>query len=141
LRCNSLRTDRQTLRDRFAKAGIEAEPGETPHSLRLAQPANVRDLPGYADGWFSVQDESAQQAALALAPEPGWQVLDLCAAPGGKTTYLAALMANQGRIVACDVDDRRLQTITEWSHRLAVTIIEPSRLHPVRHAVPRGRPV
>src|SRR5439155_2201931 len=82
----------------------------------------------------------AQQAALALAPEPGWQVLDLCAAPGAKATYLAELMQNQGRIVACDVDDRRLQTVAELSQRLGVTIIETCRLHPERNEEPPAGP-
>ena len=69
----------------------------------------MRELPGFAEGWLTVQDESAMQVASALVPEPGSRVLDLCAAPGGKMTHLAELMHNEGRIVACDIDERRLR--------------------------------
>ena len=66
----------------------------------------------------------------ALAPTPGSHVLDLCAAPGGKTTHLAELMNNEGRIVACDIDHDRLKTVTELCQRLGVGIVETVRLHP-----------
>jgi 16S rRNA (cytosine967-C5)-methyltransferase len=75
-----------------------------------------------------VQDESAMQVASALALEPGSVILDLCAAPGGKTTHLAELMANRGRIVACDIDQRRLANVTELARRLGIDIIEPCLL-------------
>jgi len=124
LRVNPLRTTRDELRAVFSAAGIESEPGQHPQALRLLEHAAVRSLPGYAEGWFTVQDESAMRAASALAPQPGWNVLDLCAAPGGKTTHLAELMQNQGRIVANDVDEGRLATVSELSARLGITIIE-----------------
>ncbi|HYV35688.1 MAG TPA: 16S rRNA (cytosine(967)-C(5))-methyltransferase RsmB [Gemmataceae bacterium] len=128
LRCNTLRTDRPTLLAALGAAGIEAEPGEHPQAIRLAEHGQVRELPGYDEGWFAVQDESAMNIASALAPKPGDYVLDLCAAPGSKTTHLAELMQNQGRIVACDIDDGRLQTLRELANRLGVTIIETRRL-------------
>jgi 16S rRNA (cytosine967-C5)-methyltransferase len=124
LRVNPLRTTRDALRAALAEAGYHAEPGEHPQSLRLAEHAPIRSLPGYAEGWFTVQDASAMAAASALAPEPGMTVLDLCAAPGGKTTHLAELMHDTGRIVACDVDERRLQTVGELCARLGVSIVE-----------------
>jgi 16S rRNA (cytosine967-C5)-methyltransferase len=77
-----------------------------------------------------VLDEAAMCVAAALAPEPASGVLDLCAAPGGKTTHLAELMRNEGRIIACDVDDERLRTVAELSARLGITIIETVRLRP-----------
>ena len=96
--------------------------------MRLEESASIRELPGYAEGWFTVQDQSAMRVASALDPQPGWRVLDLCAAPGGKTTHLAELMRNQGRIVACDVDDDRLKTVTELCGRLGIGIVETRRL-------------
>jgi 16S rRNA (cytosine967-C5)-methyltransferase len=128
LRCNPLRVSREQLLQALAEAGIPAEPGEFPQAIRLNEGAPVRDLPGYAAGWFTVQDESAMRVAAALAPSPGSRVLDLCAAPGGKTTHLAELMHNQGEIVACDVEARRLQTLQELCARLGVTIVRPQLL-------------
>ncbi len=128
VRANPLRTTRDALRDAFAAAGITAEPGPHPQSLRLAGQMPIRGLPGYADGWFTVQDLSAMAAATALAPEPGMTVLDLCAAPGGKTTHLAELMNNTGRVIACDINDRRLRTVSELCQRLGVTSVETRHL-------------
>src|SRR5262249_9402557 len=100
----------------------------------------VRELPGYEQGWFAVQDESAMRVAQALAPAPGNSVLDLCAAPGSKATHLAELMGNQGRILACDVDDRRLRTLSDLCGRLGVTIVETRCLHPERNEDPPPGP-
>ncbi|HXG11735.1 MAG TPA: transcription antitermination factor NusB [Gemmataceae bacterium] len=137
LRVNPLRTTREALLSAFARAGIVAEPGEHPQAVRLAEHAAVRELPGYPEGWFTVQDQSAMRVASALAPEPGMCVLDLCSAPGGKTTHLAELMRNEGRIIACDVDERRLRTVVELGRRLGITIIEPYPLHPPSSPSPR----
>ena len=62
--------------------------------------------------------------AQALAPQPGMRVLDLCAAPGGKTTHLAELMDNRGYITACDTDPKRLETVTSLCRRLGVKGVE-----------------
>jgi 16S rRNA (cytosine967-C5)-methyltransferase len=128
LRCNTLRTDRATLLAAFAQAGITAEPGDHPQAVRLLEHVPIRELPGYEQGWFAVQDESAMRATSALAPEPGSRVLDLCAAPGGKTTHLAESMRNEGKIIACDVDERRLKTLADLCERLGVTIVETRRM-------------
>lgn len=128
LRCQSMRCSREQLLVALHQADHAAEAGEHPQAIRLHEAGPIRDLPGYAEGWFSVQDESAMRVASALTPEPGETILDLCAAPGGKTTHLAELMRNTGRIVACDVDERRLQTIAALAQRLELTIIETCRI-------------
>jgi 16S rRNA (cytosine967-C5)-methyltransferase len=140
LRCNTLRPGRAACLEAFARAGIAAEPGEQPQAIRLPEPRPIRELPGYEEGWFAVQDESAMRVASALAPDPGGCILDLCAAPGGKTTHLAELMHNRGRIMACDVDEQRLQTLAELARRLGVTIIETLRLHPKQIEDPPAGP-
>jgi 16S rRNA (cytosine967-C5)-methyltransferase len=129
LRVNKLKTDREVYRLQLAARNIDAEPGENPQSLRLLEGVPIRELPGYAEGEFAVQDLSAMAVAPALAPQPGTRVLDLCAAPGGKTTHLAELMGNRGEIVACDIDPRRLDTVTTLCHRLGVTIVQPYLLN------------
>ncbi|HZU35016.1 MAG TPA: 16S rRNA (cytosine(967)-C(5))-methyltransferase RsmB [Gemmataceae bacterium] len=140
LRSNRLRIDRTALLHALAEAGIGAEAGDHPQAVRLLDSVSIRELPGYEQGWFTVQDESAMRVGSALAPEPGSQVLDACAAPGGKTTHLAELMRNQGRIIACDVDDRRLATVMELCRRLGVTIVEPCRIHAERDEEPPAGP-
>jgi 16S rRNA (cytosine967-C5)-methyltransferase len=128
LRVNALRTDRGSMLKRLSEAGVAAEPGGQPQSVRLLDSASIRDLPGYFEGHFAVQDETAMRVAAAVAPQPGQKVLDLCAAPGGKTTHLAELMRDQGRILACDVDAERLATVGELARRLGHTIIETRRI-------------
>jgi 16S rRNA (cytosine967-C5)-methyltransferase len=124
LRCNRLRGSREVVLRRLAEAGIRAQAGTFPEAIRLLENIPVRDLPGFAEGLLVVQDESAMRVVAALAPEPGSTVLDMCAAPGGKTTHLAECMNNQGRIVACDVDERRLENLADSCRRLGISIVE-----------------
>ena len=124
LRVNLLRVTRQDFLATLHAAEIQAEPGVLPESVRLDSPTRVESLPGYADGWFAVQDESAMQAGRLLAPAPGSTVLDLCAAPGTKTSHLAELMGNRGRILAADVDARRLALVKDNCRRLGIDIVE-----------------
>lgn len=124
LRVNRLRTDRDALLAKFAEAGIVARAGDLPTSIRLDSPTRIDQLPGFAEGEFVVQDESAQQAAELLAPNPGQTVLDLCAAPGTKTTHLAELMRNEGRLIATDSSESRLKLVPQNAERLGLSIIE-----------------
>jgi 16S rRNA (cytosine967-C5)-methyltransferase len=99
-----------TPRDGDARALAEATGGEAlpTGSVRLAA-AQVTALPGYAEGRFWVQDAAAALPARALAPAPGARVLDLCAAPGGKTMQLAAMGA---RVTALDISAERMARVT-----------------------------
>ena len=90
-------------------------------------------LASFRDGWFYVQDPGTLLAVYTLGPQPGETILDFCAAPGGKTTFMAQLMNDRGRIVAQDVSDARLKLIQENYVRLGVTCAEtvlPSTLNP-----------
>jgi 16S rRNA (cytosine967-C5)-methyltransferase len=124
IRTNKLHVDRETYRLRLAAGLIDAEPGEHPQSLRLVEHHAVRDLPGYDVGDFAVQDHSSMLPASAVAPQPGMRVLDLCAAPGGKTTHLAELMDNRGFVTACDTDPKRLETVTTLCQRMKIRGVE-----------------
>lgn len=78
----------------------------------------------YQDGLFTAQDISAMLAGAVLAPKKGETVIDLCAAPGGKTTHLAQLMENAGRILAFDIHAHKIKLIEENAKRMGISIIE-----------------
>lgn len=81
-------------------------------------------LPSFQQGLFYIQDPGTLLAVHELNPQPGETVLDLCAAPGGKTTYIAQLMRNEGRVLAVDVSDARLKLIRENCIRLGAACVE-----------------
>jgi 16S rRNA (cytosine967-C5)-methyltransferase len=132
LRVNALKTTREALLTALAAAGHPAEPADHPLAIRLRDAASVRDLPGFAEGHFAVQDLSAMGVATAVAPRPGDRVLDLCAAPGGKSTHLAELMNDTGHVTACDIDAGRLATLRELTARLGLTCVQTHQLNPDR---------
>lgn len=128
LRINPLRTTRATYLDLLRQSDMNAEAGQHPQAIRLDDFVPVRELPGFAGGHCTVQDESAMRVASAVSPAPGSKVLDLCAAPGGKTTHLAELMQNRGSILACDIDARRLENVATTARRLGLDIVETKLL-------------
>jgi 16S rRNA (cytosine967-C5)-methyltransferase len=81
-------------------------------------------LGSFREGWFYVQDPSTLLAPVLLGAQPGETILDLCAAPGGKTTFIAQLMNNQGKIIASDLDPKRLTLVKDNCARLGVTCVE-----------------
>src|SRR5690606_12316370 len=103
-------------------------PGRFPEALVAESLFRPLDIPGFVEGAFSIQDESAMAAGHLLDPQPGETVLDLCAAPGGKTTHLAELMQNTGRILATDIDADRLRLVSESAGRLGLTCIETRQI-------------
>ncbi len=143
LRVNRLRTTRDDLLARFEDALVgEAYggfgPGHRSDSIWYDGRVRVVDLPGFIDGHFSVQDETAMSASELLAPQPGETVLDMCAAPGTKTTHLAELMHDEGRIFAADVDFKRLQRVTDNATRLGLSIIAPVTIPDDSSNLPQG---
>lgn len=84
----------------------------------------IDKIPGYQDGLFSVQDEAASFVGKVLAPQKGWIVVDLCAAPGGKSIHIAELMENTGRVVAVDVHANRLNLLGKERRRMGLTNID-----------------
>ncbi|NEQ45803.1 MAG: 16S rRNA (cytosine(967)-C(5))-methyltransferase [Leptolyngbya sp. SIOISBB] len=126
LRVNLLKRSREELQQTFTDAGIAVKPlPHSPQALRLLQPAGaIQALPGYAEGWWTVQDASAQLVSTLVAPKPGELVIDACAAPGGKTTHLAELMGDQGLIWACDRTASRVKKIAQNVRRLQLNCIQ-----------------
>ena len=125
LRVNSVRANRDAVLQSLINAGCKASAGRIEGSIHLEQSPRLETLPGYAEGFWSVQDEAAMSASLLLAPQAGETILDLCAAPGGKTTHLAELSGDKASIVACDVANGRLQRIRDNAARLQLTSIQP----------------
>lgn len=102
----------------LAEQQIESEAfADLPCAIRLLSPVNVTKLPYFAEGAVTVQDLSAQYAAYLLAPKNGEQILDMCAAPGGKTTHILEI-APKANLLAVDVDASRAKRIEENLARL-----------------------
>ena len=116
LRVNSARISRPDYAALLADAGIAHRDGIASSSLVLARPVRAAELPRFADGWVSVQDEGAQLAAEILDARPGERVLDACAAPGGKA--LACLERARVDLCALDVDERRCEAMRAEFRRL-----------------------
>ena len=127
LRINRLKCTVGQVVTALEEYGLTTSPGTNDWSLRVCGGGGgLRQWPHYEDGWWSVQDESAMGAAELLAPQPGERILDLCAAPGGKSAHLAELSADKATIIACDVSEVRLRRVTQTVERLGLTSIEPT---------------
>jgi 16S rRNA (cytosine967-C5)-methyltransferase len=122
LRVNPLRTSREGVLAALAAAGVAAEP-LADLDLGLTLPAGcgeLRQLPGYHEGHWCVQDRAAQRVALLLDPRPGDTVLDACAAPGGKSTQIAELLGDRGCVWAVDRSEARLRRLSANGERLGL---------------------
>ncbi len=117
IRVNTLRTTRDELKKLLELKSVDCKLGNLPDSI-LAKKMN-----SFEGQLYVVQDEAAQLACLKLDPQEGDYILDACAAPGGKTTYLAQLMKNDGKIDAWDLHESRVKLIKEAGEKLGLTII------------------
>ncbi|MHC4519223.1 MAG: RsmB/NOP family class I SAM-dependent RNA methyltransferase [Planctomycetota bacterium] len=132
LRVNPLRTTGADLSAQFESAAVHAEnvvwesdtSGPGCEILKVTGPQAVPQLPGFAEGLFTVQDIAACHAVCLLDPQPDWRILDLCAAPGTKTTQLAELTRDTARIVATDIDADRLEMVRQNLARLSLRSID-----------------
>jgi 16S rRNA (cytosine967-C5)-methyltransferase len=126
LRVNPLRASRSQVLEALQQAGVAAEPLAEPQGIGLSgRVGDLRQLPGYAEGHWCVQDRSAQRIAPLLDPHPGQRILDACAAPGGKSTHLAELIGDQGEIWAVDRAEPRLRRLQRNAERLGLRCIQP----------------
>lgn len=125
IRTNPLKISRAELKEKLASEGIETrESSYAPWGLQILSEVNLRTLESFREGEFIVQDESSMILGAVSGAKPGMKVLDICAAPGGKTTNLAQLMDNQGEIIACDIHEHRLELIEENAKKMGIDIIE-----------------
>lgn len=124
-RTNTLRTSRQELVEMLNRSGIEAVLGsKAPESLEIRGFSTVETLKPFQQGLCTVQDESSMLVAHVLGPQPGDYVVDACAAPGGKTTHIAQLMKNNGKIKAFEVHAHKLPLIEGICRRLGIDCVE-----------------
>ena len=119
-----------TLLEKWRAEGVEydsvhRESLEENLVFELKSHPPLTSLDSFRQGGFYIQDPSTLLAPALLGAQPGETILDVCAAPGGKTTFLAQLMNNQGRIVAQDVSGDRLKLLRDNCERLGVTCVEP----------------
>ena len=124
LSVNLCRTDAVSLAEKLVSHGIEAHVHPfSPVSVEVRSGVAVNSLPGFAEGEFFVQDAAAAGAVLAAAPQKGSRVLDLCAAPGGKSLLCASLMHGEGEIISCDLHANKLRLIENNARRMGFPCI------------------
>ncbi|HBC41675.1 MAG TPA: 16S rRNA (cytosine(967)-C(5))-methyltransferase [Pseudanabaena sp.] len=123
LRINLLHATRDQVLAAFAEAKIPAEPIPfLPDGIRVGQGAgDVSQLPKFKEGWWSVQDASAQLVTYLLDPLPDEIIIDACAAPGGKTAHISDRLKNTGKVYALDRLDNRLKKVDQNTARLGIT--------------------
>ncbi len=126
LRANTLRIDAQGLVRQLAEEGVQATAQPPEGCVRVDGKIPVETLASFREGLFHVQDRASQLCAAALAPQPGERVLDVCAAPGGKSFTIAQLMQNRGEVVARDLHEKRVRLIAEGAGRLGISAIAAS---------------
>ena len=122
LRVNRRHHSRDAYLQLLIEADIEAQPCTfSQDGIVLAEACDVRNLPGFAEGWISVQDEAAQLAADLLDLAPGQRVLDACCAPGGKTCHILEVEPKLAGVVAVDLEAKRLVRVRENLERLGLS--------------------
>ena len=128
VRANELRTTREELREALRTEGVASrpapEPPEPPEALVLATPYDVHRSPLFERGDLVPQSRGSMTVARVLDPRPGERVLDMCAAPGAKTTHLAALMRGRGELLALERHPRRAEALERTCARAGASFVE-----------------
>lgn len=125
LRTNTLKASRDDLLARLAGEEVTAEASAwAPEGIVCHEYPALAKLVSLREGLFQVQDESSMLVAHVVGPKPGEFVLDACGAPGGKSTHLAALMGDKGRVLSTDLYEHKLRLTAENAARLGISIIE-----------------
>ncbi len=133
IRLNTLRGTPEDVTRYLTGIGVETVPSAfVPEGRRISAGSADARQAGYDAGWFSPQDEGSMLVTRLMDARPGNIVIDACSAPGGKTTHLAALMENHGRVIACDIRPVRLAAVSRHATRLGATIVEVRHLDAAR---------
>ena len=124
IRVNTLKTTKEELETILQKEDIKCSRIEEMPNFLEANIKNIENFEYFKKGYFTVQDISAGLTAEILSPKENEIILDACAAPGGKTTYMAELMKNKGEVIAWDIHKHRVDLIKENANRLGIDIIK-----------------
>lgn len=124
IRVNTLKCSREELSKRLTSKGIECTLGRLSESLILKGFSAIEKSEEFIEGLFTIQDESSMLAVKVLEPGENDRVLDLCSAPGGKSTAMAQLMKNRGEIQSFDIHEHKLELINNNAKRLGIDIIK-----------------
>ncbi|CAM3948590.1 16S rRNA (cytosine(967)-C(5))-methyltransferase RsmB [Paenibacillus alkaliterrae] len=125
IRANTLRSSREALIEQLQAAGYSAEASSiAPAGIIVDRGGNLADTDGFREGLWTVQDVSSMLVAEVVAPKAGMQVLDCCAAPGGKSTHLAELMGGKGKVWANDLHAHKRDLIVSQTERLKLRNVE-----------------
>lgn len=121
IRINTLKSNYDDVFDRFEKLNYNVEEGEVcPESIKIIKGSSIENNPLFKEGYFTVQDESAMLASMALDVEDNMKVLDICAAPGGKSTHIAELMGGKGTVTSVDLYEHKIKLIKANAERLGI---------------------
>lgn len=123
IRINSLKTTEKDFLEKLDEENIIYEKTNIPNFIHIKNVKNIGELSLFKEGFFTVQDLGAGKISIVLNPKEGENVLDACSAPGGKTTHLAEIMSNSGKILACDIHKHRIKLVEENAKRLGITNI------------------
>ena len=124
IRINTLKTNKEEMEKLLKERNIEFEEGKLENFLILDKVKHIENLDIYKEGYFTIQDEGAGLIAYMLTPRANEIVLDACSSPGGKTTYMAEIMKDKGKIVAFDLHEHRVKLVEENAKRLGIHIIK-----------------
>ena len=128
IRINTLKTTKNDIIDSFGKEGLKVSAAcYLEEALEIKNNGSLEKLPSYKQGLFQPQDEASMLVSRVLTPKPGQFIIDVCAAPGGKSTHIAQLMNNKGKIISRDIHKHRLQLIEGLASRLGIKIIETQK--------------
>lgn len=121
LRAHRLKGEREPLIEALNAQGLDAVPTPwSPQGIHLKATLPADQIPGFQEGLFQIQGEASQLIGYLIDPKPGERLLDACAAPGGKTTHLAELMEDRGKIIATDISAKGLEKLRQNVQRLAL---------------------
>ncbi|WP_099188042.1 16S rRNA (cytosine(967)-C(5))-methyltransferase RsmB [Tepidibacter mesophilus] len=125
LRTNELKISRENLIKKFQEQGVECESVKlVKEAIKVKSLKNIENNELFKRGYFQIQDISSMMIGHVINPSENDNILDVCSAPGGKTTHLATLMKNNGKVVARDIFDHKLKLIKENTKRLGLNNVE-----------------